>query len=84
MKIPTNVENLFYGQPLAKYGCYSPGSPHSFGGPLKEKKGKKLSESEKIKAKIQDINELEELKVVSLKVVHLFHHMRYENGKYNH
>ena len=31
--------------------------------PPKEKKGKKLSESEKIKAKIQDINELEELKL---------------------
>jgi len=39
LKIPTNVENLFYGQPLAKYGCYSPGSPHSFGGQLKEEKG---------------------------------------------
>jgi len=31
--------------------------------PPKEKKGKKLTESEKIKAKIQDINELEELKL---------------------
>ena len=31
--------------------------------PPKEKKGKKLTESEKIKAKIQEINELEELKL---------------------